>query len=256
VEEPAHPVNTAQLAKRNPSQGGPPFAILGRMTSRDSASSEITPEVLLRAYACGIFPMAESADDPTLFWVEPELRGVIPLDSFRITSRLARTVRSDAFTVTVDTAFKAVISGCAAPHPGRDDTWINKRIRDLYVGLNTLGHCHSVEVWQDGELVGGLYGVSLGRAFFGESMFHTARDASKVALVHLVARLIAGGFELLDTQYVTEHLKTFGAIEIPRRRYRTLLDRAITGTPAEFLKLDATQPVNGADALAIIAEWN
>jgi leucyl/phenylalanyl-tRNA--protein transferase len=226
------------------------------MTSRDSASSEITPEVLLRAYACGIFPMAESADDPTLFWVEPELRGVIPFDGFRVASRLARTVRSDVFTVTVDTAFKAVIAGCAAPQPGRDDTWINKRIRDLYVGLHASGHCHSVEVWQDDNLVGGLYGVSLGRAFFGESMFHTTRDASKVALVHLVARLIAGGFELLDTQYVTEHLKTFGAVEISRRRYRALLDKAIAGAPAEFRKLDTTQPVKGADALAIIAARN
>ncbi|MDH2381428.1 leucyl/phenylalanyl-tRNA--protein transferase [Bradyrhizobium sp. CER78] len=226
------------------------------MTSRDSASSEITPEVLLRAYACGIFPMAESADDPTLFWVEPELRGVIPFDGFRIASRLARTVRSDAFTITVDTAFKAVIAGCAAPQPGRDDTWINKRIRDLYVGLYTSGHCHSVEVWQDDNLVGGLYGVSLGRAFFGESMFHTVRDASKVALVHLVARLIAGGFELLDTQYVTEHLKTFGAVEISRRRYRALLDKAIAGAPADFRKLDTTQPVKGEQALAIVAERN
>ncbi len=207
------------------------------MTSRESAVSEITPEVLLRAYACGIFPMAESADDPTLFWVEPEMRGVIPLDGFRIASRLARTVRSDAFTVTVDTAFKAVIAGCAAPQAGRDDTWINKRIRDLYGGLYQIGHCHSVEVWQNDDLVGGLYGVSLGRAFFGESMFHTARDASKVALVHLVARLIAGGFELLDTQYVTEHLKSFGAVEISRRRYRTMLDKAIAGEPADFLKL-------------------
>ena len=160
------------------------------MTSRDSASSEITPEVLLRAYACGIFPMAESADDPTLFWVEPEMRGVIPLDGLRISSRLARTVRSDTFTVTVNTVFKAVISGCAAPQPGRDDTWINKRIRDLYTGLHQIGHSHSVEVWENDDLVGGLYGVSLGRAFFGESMFHRARDASKVALVHLVARLI------------------------------------------------------------------
>jgi leucyl/phenylalanyl-tRNA--protein transferase len=223
------------------------------MTSRDSAASEITPEVLLRAYACGIFPMAESADDPTLFWVEPEMRGVIPLDGFRIASRLARTVRSDTFTVTVDAAFKAVIAGCAAPQAGRDDTWINKRIRDLYVGLHQIGHCHSVEVWQNDDLVGGLYGVSLGRAFFGESMFHTARDASKVALVHLVARLIAGGFELLDTQYVTEHLKSFGAAEISRRRYRTMLDRAIAGEPADFLKLPFDRPVSGADALAIIA---
>jgi leucyl/phenylalanyl-tRNA--protein transferase len=222
------------------------------MTSRDSASSEITPEVLLRAYACGIFPMAESAEDPTLFWVEPEMRGVIPLDGLRITSRLARTVRSDAYSVTVNRAFKAVISGCAAPQPGRGDTWINKRIRDLYIGLHQLGHCHSVEVWENDELAGGLYGVSLGRAFFGESMFHRARDASKVALVHLVARLIAGGFELLDTQYVTEHLRSLGAVEISRRRYTTLLDRAIKGT-ADFGKLPVDMPVSGAQALAIIA---
>jgi leucyl/phenylalanyl-tRNA--protein transferase len=226
---------------------------LSRMTSRDTASFDITPEVLLRAYACGIFPMAESADDPTLFWVEPEMRGVIPLDGFRISSRLARTVRSDAFTVTVDTAFKAVIAGCAAPQPGRDDTWINKRIRDLYVGLYELGHAHSVEAWQGDEFVGGLYGVSLGRAFFGESMFHRARDASKVALVHLVARLIAGGFELLDTQYVTEHLRSFGAAEVSRRRYRALLDKAIAGE-ADFRKLPADRPVSGAQALEIIAE--
>jgi leucyl/phenylalanyl-tRNA---protein transferase len=224
------------------------------MNSRESAASEITPEVLLRAYACGIFPMAESADDPTLFWVEPELRGVIPLEGFYVASRLARTVRSDVFTVTVNQAFKAVMAGCAAPQPGREETWINRRIRELYTGLFAIGHCHSVECWQDGELVGGLYGVSLGRAFFGESMFHIARDASKVALVHLVARLIAGGFELLDTQYVTEHLKTFGAQEIPRRRYTALLDKALMGAPADFGKLPADQPIPGAEALAIIAE--
>jgi leucyl/phenylalanyl-tRNA---protein transferase len=224
------------------------------MNSRDAAASEITPEVLLRAYACGIFPMAESADDPTLFWVEPELRGVIPLDGFRVASRLARTVRSDVFTVTVNQAFKAVMAGCAAPQPGREETWINRRIRELYTGLFTIGHCHSVECWQDGELVGGLYGVSLGRAFFGESMFHVARDASKVALVHLVARLIAGGFELLDTQYVTEHLKTFGALEIPRRRYTALLDKALMGAPADFGRLSIDHPIPGAEALAIIAE--
>jgi leucyl/phenylalanyl-tRNA---protein transferase len=222
------------------------------MTSRDSASSEITPEVLLRAYACGIFPMAESADDPTLFWVEPEMRGVIPLDGFHISARLARTVRSDVFAVTVNTAFKAVIAGCAAPQAGRDDTWINTRIRDLYIGLHQLGHCHSVEIWENDDLVGGLYGVSLGAAFFGESMFHRARDASKVALVHLVARLIAGGFALLDTQYVTEHLRSFGAVEIPRRRYTALLDRAIAGE-ADFSKLPADRPISGAQALEIIA---
>src|ERR1700709_2136824 len=221
------------------------------MTSRDSAVSEITPEVLLRAYACGIFPMAESADDPTLFWVEPERRGLVSLDGFRVASRLARTVRSDIFAVTVNTAFKAVIDGCAAPQPGRDDTWINKRIRDLYYGLHERGHAHSVEVWQDDDLVGGLYGVNLGRAFFGESMFHHARDASKVALVHLVARLIAGDFELLDTQYVTEPLRSFGAVEVPRRRYRAMLDQAITGN-ADFSRLPAD--VSGAEALRIIAK--
>src|SRR6478736_6391912 len=202
------------------------------MTSRESSASEITPEVLLRAYACGIFPMAESADDPTLFWVEPELRGVIPLDGFRVASRLARTVRTDAFRVTVNTAFKATIAGCAAPQAGREDTWINKRIRDLY---------------------GGLYELSLGRAFFGESMFHTARDASKVALVHLVARLIHGGFELLDTQYVTEHLKSFGALEISRRRYTGLLDQALAGEPGDFLRLSSGDAIPGARALEIIA---
>jgi leucyl/phenylalanyl-tRNA---protein transferase len=223
------------------------------MNSRDSVSSAITPEVLLRAYACGIFPMAESAEDPTLFWVEPEMRGVIPLDGFRVSSRLARTVRSDAFTVTVDTAFKAVIANCAAPQAGREDTWINARIRDLYVGLHELGHGHSVEVWQNDELVGGLYGVSLGRAFFGESMFHRARDASKVALVHLVARLMTGGFALLDAQYVTEHLRSLGAVEIPRRRYRALLDNAIKGE-ADFRKLAIAPPIPGTEALRIIAE--
>jgi leucyl/phenylalanyl-tRNA---protein transferase len=223
------------------------------MTSRETAASEITPEVLLRAYACGIFPMAESADDPSLFWVEPEMRGIIPLEGFRVASRLARTVRSDVFTITVNQAFAGVIAGCAAPQEGREETWINRRIRDLYTGLHRLGHCHSVEVWRDGDLVGGLYGVSLGRAFFGESMFHRVRDASKVALVHLIARLIDGGFELLDTQYVTEHLKTFGAIEIPRRRYTALLDKAIRGQAADFSRLAVDRPVAGAEALAIIA---
>jgi leucyl/phenylalanyl-tRNA--protein transferase len=208
--------------------------------------------MLLRAYACGIFPMAESVDDPTLFWVEPEQRGLIPLEGLKISSRLARTVRSDAFTVTVDRAFKAVIDGCAAPQPGREDTWINRRIRELYIGLFEIGHCHSVEVWREGDLVGGLYGVSLGRAFFGESMFHCARDASKVALVHLVARLLEGGYALLDTQFVTEHLRSFGAIEVPRRRYRTLLDAALKGS-ATFERLTIDAPVSGARALEIIA---
>jgi leucyl/phenylalanyl-tRNA---protein transferase len=222
------------------------------MASRDTMQAEITPEVLLRAYACGIFPMAESADDPTLFWVEPEQRGVIPLDGLSVSSRLARTVRSDRFTVTVDKAFSEVLDGCAEPKPGRDNTWINRRIRTLYTGLFRLGHCHSVEVWQGDALVGGLYGVNLGGAFFGESMFHRASDASKVALVHLVARLIAGGFTLLDTQYVTEHLRSLGAIEISRRRYRSQLDLALLHE-ADFAALPIDSPVSGAEAMAILA---
>jgi leucyl/phenylalanyl-tRNA---protein transferase len=219
------------------------------MSARDSASSDVTPELLLRAYACGIFPMSESADDPGLFWVEPEMRGVIPLNGFRVSSRLARTVRSDQFSVTVDRVFKRVMSECAAPKPDREDTWINKRIRDLYGALHEMGHAHSVEVWENDDLVGGLYGVSLGRAFFGESMFHHARDASKVALVHLVARLIAGGYGLLDTQYVTDHLRSFGAIEVPRDRYRILLDAALDDV-ADFDALAAV--TSGADVLEII----
>ena len=223
------------------------------MASRDSASSEITPEVLLRAYACGIFPMAENADDPTLFWVEPEQRGVIPLRGLHISSRLARTVRGDRFRVTVNTAFRRVIDGCAAPQQGREDTWINRRIRELYTSLHDMGHCHSVEVWDNDELAGGLYGVSLGRVFFGESMFHRARDASKVALVHLVARLVAGGYTLLDTQFVTEHLRSLGAVEIPRARYRILLDEALTGI-GDFATLPIAREVTGSEALAVLAE--
>jgi leucyl/phenylalanyl-tRNA---protein transferase len=222
------------------------------MTSRDNVSAEITPEVLLRAYACGIFPMAESADDPTLFWVEPEQRGVIPLDGFQISSRLKRTVRSDRFIVTVNHAFPEVIDGCAAPRMGRENTWINRRIRNLYTALHRLGHCHSVEAWEGDQLAGGLYGVSLGGAFFGESMFHRARDASKVALVHLVARLIAGGFVLLDTQFVTEHLRSFGAIEVPRRRYRTELDVALLHQ-GNFAALPVEASISGEAALEIVA---
>ncbi len=218
------------------------------MASRETAFVEITPEVLLKAYACGIFPMAESAQDPTLYWIEPELRGIIPLEQFHVPSRLARTVRSDQFTVRVDQNFDAVIEGCAEPKPGRAHTWINARIRTLYRKLHDIGHCHSVEVYEGDALVGGLYGVSLGRAFFGESMFHHARDASKVALVHLVARLRAGGFRLLDTQFVTDHLRTFGAIEIPKREYQKLLDTALMGE-ADFGTLPLDTPVTGAEAM-------
>jgi leucyl/phenylalanyl-tRNA---protein transferase len=219
------------------------------MASRESALIEITPEVLLKAYACGIFPMAESADDPSLFWIEPEKRGVIPLDRFHMPARLARTVRSDRFTVTVDRDFEAVLEGCAQPWPGRPRTWINARICILYRKLYERRHCHSLEVYEGDTLVGGLYGVTLGRAFFGESMFHRARDASKVALVHLVARLKAGGFRLLDTQFVTDHLKTFGAIEVPRRQYHKLLEAALSGE-GDFAALDVKRPITGAQALA------
>ncbi|MGO9357641.1 MAG: leucyl/phenylalanyl-tRNA--protein transferase [Xanthobacteraceae bacterium] len=222
------------------------------MTLRDS-TPEITAEVLLRAYACGIFPMAESAVDPTIFWVEPEQRGIIPLRGLHVSSRLARTVRGDRFRVTVNTAFRRVIDGCAAPAAGREETWINHRIRDLYTALHDMGHCHSVEVWRGGDLVGGLYGVSLGRAFFGESMFHHERDASKVALVHLVARLIAGGFTLLDTQFVTEHLRSLGAVEVPRVRYLALLDAALKGT-ADFAALPTDRALSGREALEILSD--
>src|SRR6266550_9380934 len=219
------------------------------MASRETALIDITPEVLLKAYSCGIFPMAESADDPALYWIEPERRGIIPLDRFHLPGRLARTVRSSRYTVMVDRDFDAVINGCAQPQPGRTRTWINGRIRSLYRKLYERGDCHTVEVYDEGELIGGLYGVSLGRAFFGESMFHRVRDASKIALVHLVARLRAGGFKLLDTQYVTDHLKIFGAFEVPRRQYHKLLESALTGE-ADFTALEMKRPVTGAQALA------
>lgn len=223
------------------------------MVVTDSSHIEITPEIVLRAYASGIFPMAESADDPALHWIEPEQRGVIPLSGFHIPARLARTVRSKRFVVTVDRAFEAVMEGCAGEAPGRANTWINARIRELYGTLHRHGHCHSIETWEGGKLVGGLYGVSLGGAFFGESMFHRARDASKVALVHLVARLRAGGFSLLDTQFVTPHLEIFGAVEIPRAKYRSLLDDALRQR-GNFAALPLRAPVDGAQALRIIKE--
>ena len=222
------------------------------MASRESTVIEITPEVLLKAYACGIFPMAESAEDPALYWIEPDLRGVIPLDRFHLPARLARTVRSDRFTVTVNNDFDAVLDGCAAPQPGRPRTWINARIRVLYRKLHERRHCHSLEVYDDKTLVGGLYGVTLGRAFFGESMFHRARDASKVALVHLIARLKAGGFTLCDTQFVTDHLKIFGAIEVPKQRYHKMLEAALVGN-GNFAALGVDRPVTGAEALAHLA---
>jgi len=197
------------------------------MASRETALLDLTPEVLLKAYACGIFPMAENADDSALYWIEPEKRGIIPLDTFHVPSRLARTVRTTPFTVVCDRDFPAVIAGCAAPGPKRARTWINARIRQLYGALFTIGHCHTVEVYDGAALVGGLYGISLGRAFFGESMFHVARDASKIALVHLVGRLRASGYLLLDSQFLTDHLKSFGAVELPRGRYHRMLAAAL-----------------------------
>jgi leucyl/phenylalanyl-tRNA--protein transferase len=190
-------------------------------------SADLTPEIVLEAYAQGVFPMAERRDDPSLFWVSPDMRGIIPLDRFHVSKRLARTVRSDRFTVTTDAAFLEVMRGCAAPAEGREQTWMNREIFRLYTGLHELGHAHSIECWLEGRLVGGLYGVNLGGAFFGESMFSRERDASKVALVHLVAHMKRQGFQLLDAQFLTQHLKTFGAVEIPRSAYLKLLDSAL-----------------------------
>lgn len=197
---------------------------------------EITADILLRAYAYGVFPMGESRDDPTLYWVDPDLRGIIPLDDFHVPRKLRRTVRQRPFEVTADRDFRATVLACAEPGPGRGGTWINDRIVDLYCELHARGNAHSIECRQEGRLVGGLYGVSLGGAFFGESMFSRATDASKVALVHLVARLRRGGFRLLDTQFVTEHLSQFGTVEIPREMYKMRLAEAI-GVPADFYSL-------------------
>jgi leucyl/phenylalanyl-tRNA--protein transferase len=204
------------------------------MTRHGAGLTEITPDLVLRAYRAGLFPMAERRDGERLYWLDPELRGVQPLDAFHLPRRLARTVLSDTFEVRCDTAFAEVMHGCAAPTPDRPETWINPEIERLFGALHVMGHAHSVECWQQGRLVGGLYGVALGGAFFGESMFSAARDASKVALVHLVARLRLGGFRLLDTQFVTEHLARFGAIEIPRAEYRRRLLVALEA-PARFL---------------------
>ena len=221
----------------------------------DGTRLEITPEILLKAYAAGIFPMAEDADDPALYWVEPRARGVLPLDAFRVSRRLARTVRSDAFEVRSDVDFEAVIAGCAAPRGDGARTWINARIRELYGALFDQGHAHTIEVYAGSprRLVGGLYGVSLGAAFFGESMFHEARDASKVALVHLMGRLRAGGYQLADTQFVTDHLAQFGAQALPRHVYRRRLGEALEGRGHwEVWPRDGS--VGGAAVLAALGE--
>lgn len=199
---------------------------------------QITPELLLRAYASGLFPMADSADDPELFWVEPELRGVLPLDGFHVPRRLARTVRQAPYEIRVNSAFDLVLAACAEAVETRPSTWINATIAELYGSLHRMGHAHSVEAWCDDELVGGLYGVSLRRAFFGESMFSRATDASKICLVHLVERLRARGFVLLDTQFTTDHLTRFGAIDVPRDDYTNMLAEALEGEDIAFDERD------------------
>ncbi|WP_026479772.1 leucyl/phenylalanyl-tRNA--protein transferase [Ahrensia sp. 13_GOM-1096m] len=203
------------------------------MSGSNEHDTFITPQILLKAYSLGLFPMAEKADDPTIFWVEPEFRGVMPLDAFHIPRSLKKEVRRGTYDITVNQAFDTVVKACAEPAPGREETWINDPIRMLYNELHEIGHAHSVEAWYEDQLVGGLYGVSLGRAFFGESMFSRRTNASKVALVHLVERLKERGFVLLDTQFTNEHLTQFGTIEIPRAEYEVLLEAALEET-AEF----------------------
>ena len=204
------------------------------MAGRRSRHPEITPELLLRAYSIGLFPMADSADDPELFWVEPDMRGVIPLDDFHVSRSLAKTIRKSPFDIRFDSAFDAVLAACAEAAPDRPSTWINAKIKSLYGTLHRMGHAHSVEAWEGDQLVGGLYGVSLGAAFFGESMFSRRTDASKICLVHLVEHLKDRGFRLLDTQFTTEHLKTFGAIDVPKIEYEDMLTNALASPHLQF----------------------
>lgn len=219
---------------------------------------ELTPALILRAYSCGLFPMAESKAERDVFWVDPETRGVIPLDGFHVPRRLARTVRAGRFRISVDRDFARVVRGCARRTKRRPESWINGPIFEAYCALHRQGHAHSVEAWQEDTLVGGLYGVTLGAAFFGESMFSTERDASKVALVHLVARLRSGGFTLLDTQFVTSHLTRFGAVEMPRARYLSKLSDALTRTatfyPAGFS--DASLSASGEASVQASTEMS
>ncbi|WP_299481912.1 leucyl/phenylalanyl-tRNA--protein transferase [uncultured Roseibium sp.] len=219
---------------------------------KDDIVMEITPQVLLKAYACGLFPMAESADDPGLFWLEPEHRGTLPLDSFHLPRRLRRTIRNDVFEIRVSTDFQRIIDGCAEPMPGRQKTWINREIRRLYGELFEMGYCHTIEAWQAGDLVGGLYGVSLNGAFFGESMFAFKTDASKVCLAHLVARLTVGGYSLLDTQFVTDHLSRFGTLEVSQADYNKQLAEALQ-LETDFYAL--SPQANGQEVLAVLDSW-
>ncbi|MDR3408616.1 MAG: leucyl/phenylalanyl-tRNA--protein transferase [Methylovirgula sp.] len=220
--------------------------------TRPRQDFEITPDILLRAYSIGLFPMAESAEDQNLFWIDPEARGVFPLGGLIVSKKLARIIRSDRFEVRIDHDFEAVIDACASVGAGREKTWINRRIKKLYGQLFDLGRVHTVEAWQDGVLVGGLYGVALGAAFFGESMFHRQTDASKVALIHLAGRLVAGGFKLLDTQFVTPHLQSLGAIEVSKEGYRLMLAEAVA-QKADFLVWPKDQAVSGSVVLEALA---
>jgi leucyl/phenylalanyl-tRNA--protein transferase len=207
----------------------------------DPFAIDLTPELIVRAYQAGIFPMAEDASSPDLFWVSPKRRGILPLDAFHVSRSLRKTLRTHPYRIRVDTDFARVIEGCATAGSDRDTTWINPTLRGLYGQLFDRGICHTVEVWDRKELVGGLYGLSLGGAFFGESMFHRRTGASKIALAHLVDRLRAGGYVLCDTQFITDHLKTFGAIEIPREDYEERLADALART-GDFYAIDRVSP--------------
>jgi leucyl/phenylalanyl-tRNA--protein transferase len=214
--------------------------------------NQITPELLLNAYANGLFPMADSRNDDQLFWVDPIERGILPLNGFHVPRSLAKQAKRDPFIVTTDQAFRQTVQACADSYKGRESTWISGQIEELYCTLHQMGFAHSVECWLDGVLVGGLYGVSLAGAFFGESMFHLQSGASKVALVHLVARLKAGGYSLLDTQFGTEHLEQFGVIEIPRQEYQARLEKALQNESADFQRL-SPEPC-GSVALQLITQ--
>lgn len=201
-------------------------------------TAKITPGTVLRAYSVGLFPMAEAAQDPSIHWIEPEIRGVIPLQGFHVPRSLAKQMRKIPFEIRVDQSFNEVLAACAQRRPERDSTWINSTIRKLYGELFELGHGHSIECWRDGRLVGGLYGLNLGAAFFGESMFSLESGASKIALVHLVARLKAGGYRLLDAQFTNPHLTQFGCVAMPQRDYRLELEQAIA-QEADFMRFTA-----------------
>jgi leucyl/phenylalanyl-tRNA---protein transferase len=209
----------------------------------DPFAIDLTPDLIVRAYHAGIFPMAEDATSPDVFWVSPKRRGILPLDTFHVSRSLRKTLRSHGYTIRVDTDFAAVIEGCATAGTDRETTWINPTLRDLYGQLFTRGICHTVEVWDGPAIVGGLYGLSLGAVFFGESMFHRATDASKIALAHLIERLRAGGYALCDTQFVTDHLRTFGGIEISREEYDERLAAGLART-ADFHALDRPEAVS------------